>query len=259
MKHIAKVKWGFLLLTTYLVVCGCSRAIYREQADRQVEEILAEKVTDQRWHLPDTSIQPDATSRFFNEQDPDCPPLPPGDTVADEIMFNPSGMRGAKLWQSLAKLDSLESSAWRAYFNLPNENPEQGFDVGNLENPKIEKLSLAEAVELSLVHSREYQQQLENLYLSALALSFERYRFQVRPLGIDGLNPGSQLGYRNGPNGASNFELGDTVIGFSRLFPTGAQMKARLSNLPEGPFDYRSFVCAGRHRLLRFIVSHHTI
>lgn len=43
-----------------------------------------------------------------------------------------------------------------------------------------ERLTLEDIVYLALLNSREYQTQKENLYRSALALSFERYRFMLK-------------------------------------------------------------------------------
>lgn len=48
--------------------------------------------------------------------------------------------------------------------------------------PMTNKIRLLEAIELGLIHGREYQEQLENMCLAALSLTLNRYRFDVRPL-----------------------------------------------------------------------------
>lgn len=45
---------------------------------------------------------------------------------------------------------------------------------------KEQRLTLNEIVGLANIHSREYQQEKEQLYVAALAVSLERYRFQLK-------------------------------------------------------------------------------
>ncbi|MGI9518430.1 MAG: TolC family protein [Pirellulaceae bacterium] len=218
------MRWAIVLLAA-LILSGCTRAKYREHADSQVASILNTKTSDPRWNLPRTDIQPDTRSRFFNYDDPDCPPLPLDDPSAELIMECPGGIRGAKLWRRLPESPFWENPDWSAYFVEPVDMDPSG-------EPQILDLSLAQAVELSLIHSREYQQQLENLYLAALALTFERYRFQVRPFGFvgdfDELNSG--IFYQVQPDDESIFGIGPATLGFSRLLPSGAQLVAELVN-----------------------------
>ncbi len=215
------------LLKVYLLLfcicsCGCSRAFYRKQADSQTYEILDQKTEDPRWWLPRINIKPDPRSRFYDPENPDCPPLPPGDPAARLIMDCTSGIRGAKLWRRLPQSNFIENPDWTYFFEEP-------LDGGQGQLPSIENLTLAQSVDLSLIQSREYQTQLENLYLAALNLTFERYRFQVRPLGFFG-EPGSGIFYEHQPDGASNLRLGTTHLGISRLFPAGAQFIAEFVN-----------------------------
>ena len=144
-------------------------------------------------------------------------------------MYQPSGFRGATIWQTLPESTSLENPYWSDPFTRTlsaNHDLTSSLQTA----PAIEDLSLAQAVELSLIHSREYQGQLESLYLAALNLTFERYRFNIRPLNHLGLEPGSGLSYQQGPDGASQFELGPSFFGLSRLFPSGAQLVGELVN-----------------------------
>ena len=61
-------------------------------------------------------------------------------------------------------------------------------------------LTLPGALELSYIHSREYQTAIEDVYLTALDLSFERYQFNLRLLGFAG-EPTVDLEYRSTPDG----------------------------------------------------------
>ena len=67
------------------------------------------------------------------------------------------------------------------------------------------------------------------MYLAALALTFERYRYDVRPVAF-GDEMGTEVGYDNSPNSGSSWGLGKTNLGMSKLFPSGAQFMAELTN-----------------------------
>lgn len=213
---------SLVLVVSVVLVSGCSRAYHRESADAEVYNILAEKNQNPQWTVPRLDITPDPRSRFFDSADPDYPPLPPDDPAANRYMKAVYGMRGSKRWESFGQVEYLENPDWQRYLKGTEEATE-----GSL--PVINNLTLTGAVELSLIHSRDYQTQLENLYLAALELTFERYRFDVRPLGFLG-EPGTSLFYQNQPDDQSNLGIGPTNIGVSRLFGSGAQFVAEIAN-----------------------------
>ncbi|NOX56828.1 MAG: TolC family protein [Planctomycetes bacterium] len=215
---------GILALCLLTVaVTGCTRMQYRRAADRQTYRILAEKGDDPRWSLPRLDITPDPRSRFFDPNDPDFPPLPPDDPAAHEYMHRAYGMRGWKRWHDFGQTDHVENPQWPVFLGGKNLAAADG------SLPAIKKVTLANAIELGLIPSREYQEQLENVYLSALALTFERYKFDVRPRAFLG-EPGTQLFYEHQPDDASRLGLGPTNLGVRKLFPTGAQLIAEITN-----------------------------
>jgi len=208
---------------TLAVLSGCTRAFYRQTADEQAYQILDEKNHDPRWHVPSWDITPDPRSRLYDPYNPDDPPLPPDDPAAHQYMHHVYGMRGSKKWHKLSRLKTIENPLWPTYLGAP-PLVEPG------ETPaKIENLTLAQAVELGLLHSREYQEQLENVYLAALALTGERYEFDVRPIGFLG-EPGTDLFFHHQPDDETSWKLGPSHFGLSKLFPTGAQLVAELAN-----------------------------
>lgn len=218
-----------ILVITAAVLAGCSRAHYRQAADRQVYEILARKSQRPEWTLPRLDITPDPRSRMFDPTNPDCPPLPPDDPTAQRYMESVYGMRGSKRWACLGGTEDIENPDWPTLLNSD--------DTAEGTLPAIDNLTLAKAVELSLIHSREYQTQLENLYLAALSLTYERYRFDVRPTGLLGDpswdfegEPGTELFYQHQPDDRSELGLGPTNLGISKLLPTGGQLVAELAN-----------------------------
>jgi outer membrane protein TolC len=217
--------WRIILLcaSALLLASACSRNHHRLRADTESYHILGEKTRDARWSPPRTDIAPDPRSRFFDQYDPDFPPLPPDDPAAHEYMHHVYGMKGPKHWQGFEAVSHVENPMWTTYHGgEPYQGPQ--FPL-----PKVEKLGLQEAIELGLIHSREYQEQLENMYLAALSLTFERYRFDVRPLGFLG-EPGTTAFYEHQPDDASNLGLGTSNLGISKLLPGGAQFIAELTN-----------------------------
>jgi len=212
-----------VVVLAILSAAGCSLAYYRRQADNATYRILAEKGRDERWAVGDFEISPDPRSRFYDPYDADHPPLPPDDPTAAQYMECVYGMRGWRGWREHGQLEHVENPSWPTYFGGAPIFTE------NFELPKIEKLSLSDAIEIGLIHSRDYQEQLENVYLAALALTYQRYRFDVRPLGFLG-EPGTHLFYRHQPDDASELQLGTTNLGVSKLMPGGAQFVAELTN-----------------------------
>ena len=202
---------------------GCSRRHYRLQSDRQTYEVLREKNAEGNWLPSDLDITPDPRSRFFDPYDQDTPPLPPDDPTAAAYMESVYGMRGPKRWKTLQQLSHIENPDWPTFFGG------QRFQQSGEDLPKIDSLAMNQAIELGLIHSRDYQQQLENTYLAALNLTFQRYRFDVRPRSFLG-EPGFDLFYQHQPGDQSNLQFEDVVIGARRLFPTGAQLVVELTN-----------------------------
>ncbi len=68
----------FLLLAAIVFPIGCTRRLYRRQADREANYLVREKSVHTPWEIPASyTIQPDPRSRFFDPTDPDFPTLPP--------------------------------------------------------------------------------------------------------------------------------------------------------------------------------------
>lgn len=101
--------------------------------------------------------------------------------------------------------------------------------AGNPALPEVEGVTLEEAVRLSYLHSREYQAQIEEVFLAALDLAFDRFQFDVRFLGIGGRRPGGDLTYTGVPEGQESLGL-NSRVGISRLLPAGGQWAVELAN-----------------------------
>lgn len=146
---------------------GCSRKHYRVQADAEAHGLIAQKASHVA-RAPNTplTIDVDRRSRMFNPFDPDFQPMPLDDPASHRYMQCVDGRRGYPMWEATGLTNTAENPDWWAFLPL-NEN-------GILE------LNAESAVQIALLHSPEYQQQLEQLYLSALDVTTQRFEFDTQ-------------------------------------------------------------------------------
>jgi outer membrane protein TolC len=203
-----------LVLILAGLLSGCSRAHYRRSADRETYGAIRERTGDPRWDLPRVSIAVPPESRLFDPFNPDCPPLPPDDPAAHVYMHHVDGMKGYKGWHKNGDAPWIEDPHWREYLDLS--------DDGELV------LTPERAVELGVLHSREYQTQLEGIYVTALALTLERFAFDLQFFGRNStfynhFGSGSVPTESNTLTTTSNF-------GFTRALSTGGQLLVDFAN-----------------------------
>lgn len=191
-----------------LLHSACNRAHYRRQADAEAAALVREKIIAPRWEMPRPSIAIDPRSRMFDPFDPDHPPMPPDDPASHELMHVVDGKPNYPHWGKDGSTDHVEAPAWLKY--LP------------LDGTGVLRLDLATSVDLALLHSPEYQQAYETLYLSALDVSAERFRFDgqwyggfepfYRTSGINRNLPRSRFGVDSNPNFRRAFIAGGNLV-----------------------------------------------
>src|SRR5690606_29971475 len=93
-----------------------------------------------------------------------------------------------------------------------------------------EDLTLGEALELALIHNRDYQTEIENVFLAALVVTGERFQFSVRYLGSSGQTPGGSILGSFMPQGGPDEVSMSAGAGISQLLPTGGQWVVELVN-----------------------------
>lgn len=145
-----------------IVIClvfsllGCSRKIDPKTADLEVRKLLQD--------VPGFDWQPAPSSRLQEAKLNELPPPPKDDEGAREITERIQ-KDGAYEDGNISK--TFDSGQWKESLIL--------------ENNHTVRLDLASSMELALLHSREYQEQKESLYLSALGVTLERFRLGPAP------------------------------------------------------------------------------
>jgi hypothetical protein len=145
---------------------GCHRGYYRRQADKEAEHLIRQKQNDPRWANPDASIETHPESRLHDPFSADHPPMPFDDPASHNLMENVDCKPGFPHWHANGDTQYTENPEWLGYLPINDDG--------------VVELDLSRAVTMGLVHSPEYQQQRETLYLSALDVSLERFGFDTQ-------------------------------------------------------------------------------
>ncbi len=205
---------------------GCSRQFWRKQADKDSYNAVAEKLSDPHWQVPRIELTPDTRSRFYDPYDPDKEPLPPDDPAAHSLMHCVNGRKGYKNWHKLGTSFAIENPQWLAPYGISVNGPDP---VEGHSQVQLLKLNLPQTMDLASIHSREYQSNIEDLYLSALSLTEERFRLGVRFIGLTGREPGASLVNNVNSRGQATTALTNT-FGISQVLPTGGQIAVDIAN-----------------------------
>ena len=198
---------------------GCSRAHYRSDADSDVYKLLntVDKSADEKyWELDNFTLQESSGSRYANRYNPDAQPSPIDDPTAGRLLANVEGPKGLKKWTQNGFTRTIENENWRNTLPAPNEKGEIVLDQ------KV-------AFDLALLHSPQYRTALENVYLSALNVTAQRYAFDTRFYG------GTSLFYNNRgafkkDQSVSTLEAETLSLRGSKTLATGATVVADLAN-----------------------------
>ena len=138
--------------------------------------------------------------------------MPPDDPNSHRYMHCVDGKKGYPHWDQFGRLESVESPYWLSYLPTGEE--------GEIE------LDLRDAVRVARANSRTYQQNLETLYLTALDVSFERFRFDHQLFAGIGFTQ-DQRGRRRGGESTSEINSG---VGFTKLGATGSELLVGFAN-----------------------------
>lgn len=201
-------------LCVLLFASGCARSWYREQADREAADVVAEKViaTVGPVESEPFSITPGPESRLYDSTDPDHPPLPPDDPASHNLMHTVDDKDGYSGWHENGELTKVDSENWRDW--LPRDAD------------GVVALNMADVVKVARSHSRSFQQEREDLYLSALDVTFERFRFDTQFFaGTD-----TEFRHRGKERGSTNTLDTESGARLQQLSATGTSLVVGLAN-----------------------------
>jgi hypothetical protein len=208
--------FGWIALSALLLLSsGCSRSYYRQQADDDVYRLVSEHTSDPRWPLKDYTIDVDPRSRMYDPYSPDHEPIPPDDPASHRLMHRVDGKRGYPRWHANGDTSYVDNPDWPAHLPL-DEN-------GTLV------LDMAGVMQMAYLHSTDYQRELEDLYLSALDVSFERFRFDVQFFGGNDTTYTADGRVRGDATTRSSLTTA-TDLQMQRLFTTGGELVVGLAN-----------------------------
>lgn len=146
---------GSFLLACLFFLAGCGNRIDPAVADREVRALLGD--------APFFNWEVDPYSRLAVPDGNQLPPSPVDDPDARKVTLR---IQKEDAHEDGNRSIQLESPIWRE--KLPK-----------LQNGSV-LLDLETSMKLALLHSREFQGQKEELYLSALNVTYERFRFRPK-------------------------------------------------------------------------------
>jgi hypothetical protein len=239
---------GGLVVTLAVSSHGCTRRFYRDQADKEVADVLAEKDKYPQWKIENSHVYADPRARFSDPSNPDRPPMPPDDVAAYDLSPHPQhpGKDGVKRIEGTGYLEML--AAWDAANHAKKDDAEAptppapaaptppDTPLAQKEDPNAVPgspgrpflITLEQAVELGLVNSREFQDRRENLYFTALPVTLQRFSFASQFVAAG--QAIRQWSGRDTPEGKTNSWMLNSNTGLAKLFPTGALLLLDFAN-----------------------------
>lgn len=174
---------------------GCTPESYRRSADRQVFALLKDRERAAVAYTPEVAVgpagQPPPVTKRAYERIPATPVPPPAPSpIEPPVVETPFGPLGPPLPLVEAGPDveaELRNESMRQVPDEPSPLTDYGPLVyGPLPAPGV-RLDLFGALQYAVQNSRQYQDQMEDLYLAALDVTLERHLFTPRPFARAGL------------------------------------------------------------------------
>ena len=155
-------RWLMPLFAVLVMLVGCTRRYYREFADRDVYRIEQQREFDWRWELPDRPVEADPKSRIGDKHDPDHQPIVPDDPAARPFQVTAGRPLEFMGWKKRG-IQPVEDLGWMEF--IPRDKD------GDL------LLNGPSAMRIALKNNRDYQTQVEDVYLAALSLTLLRFTY----------------------------------------------------------------------------------
>lgn len=153
---------------------------------------------------------------MFDPYSEDFPPQPLDDPASNELMYFVDGKKNYQKWTKNGVIDSVENPAWLAFLPLNHDG------TLTLNDDRV--------VELARLNSRDYQTELEDLYLSALNVSFQRFRFDAQFFGGYETIFTADGPQRSGSRSSSELQANTRGIQMEKLFAPGGELVVGFAN-----------------------------
>ena len=178
-----------------------------QNADKDVKDLLQD--------IPEFGIEANESSRLRNPSSGNFPLIPPDDSAARSVS---EAVLGKDVYPEGNSTTTLESETWRDWLVLDKD--------GRVN------LNLPAAVKLALTHSPDFQREKEDLYLSALDVTYERFRLDPKPF-LDGSTKVDRSGASGDTDAFSSVRSGLRGVsgaGISWVASVASQLTFDLSN-----------------------------
>ncbi len=196
---------------------GCTRQKYRCKVDTEAYYLIDQKIAEscEATGAP-YRIEIDARSRMFDPFNPDRPPMPEDDPQSNRYMRMVDGKKGYPLWEANGRTNTAENPQW--WNTLP------------LDERGVLVLDLNESVRTALLHSPSYQQNLEEIYLSALDVSSERFLLDSQFF-AGWQSSAERRGTRLNPtDGSTLLSTGPRGMQMTKMYASGADLLVGFAN-----------------------------
>jgi hypothetical protein len=134
---------------------------------------------------------------------------------------NPQDKTGKESKEKLTEPKGYSSKGAASVITSLTHKPKPGEPLPYL-------IKLDQAVELGLINSREYQDAREDLYMTALAVTLQRFSFAAQYFAVG--QAIRQWAGRETQQGHQNSWALNSNVGFTKLFSTGALLLANFAN-----------------------------
>lgn len=193
---------GTFVLLGVWVLSGCqSSSQHREAADRSAERLIAEAQRSGMGETEPFFVEPPIETfrrRLLLEQN-----LP----VAGKASFGSEALEQPEHWPGTGNV------LQRPDVLIPNARSSDGEPI---------RIGLIEALQLGAGHAREYQSQKESLFVTALQLDLEKYRFDTSFRGaVEGVFSGNEESGERGVGGTGE-------LGVQRRLESGVTLGGRM-------------------------------
>jgi outer membrane protein TolC len=179
------------LFILVVLVSGCTPDAYQQQADLQVSKILRDRKEQTLGYTPKTPIAPTEVASPTKRSYAKIPqtPVPPPTTAPIET--SPSILPYGPLGPEKLFTDNRPPPKLSVDFGYAAAQREvhQRLEYGPLiQDSNPTRLDLFSSLKYAVQHSRSYQSQMEDLYLSALDVTLQRHLFEPRPFVTQSIN-----------------------------------------------------------------------